>query len=92
VECPSQVARSPLLGGVAQAARGFMDGKGARGTRLSPPQMKSLKDGIDAFGSRKPGVIGCTFRKRSPAQRGEAWMRSSRAPWGLLPSDFIWRS
>ena len=60
-----------------------------RGTRRSPPQRNSLSVGIDAFGSRKPGMIGCTLRNRSPAQSGEALMRSSRAPSGFLPSDFM---
>ena len=48
--------------------------------------------GIDAFGSLRPGMIGCTLRNRSSAQRGDACMRSSRAPSGFLPSDFMLRS
>ncbi len=68
-----------------------LDGSGARGMRRSPPQRKSPIVGIAAFGSRKPGRIGCTLRKRSPAQSGEALMRSSRAPSAFLPSDFMLR-
>jgi NTE family protein len=37
-------------------------------------------------------MTGCTLRNRSPAQSGEALMRSSRAPSGFLPSDFMRRS
>ena len=87
VEWPSQVARSPLAGGFVHVSSGFIDGSGPRGTRRSPPQRNSLSVGIDAFGSRKPGMIGCTLPNRSPVQRGEALMRSSRAPSGFLPSD-----
>src|SRR5712692_3596489 len=89
VEWPSQVARSPLAGGLPQASSGFIDGSGPRGTRRSPPQRNSPSVGIEAFGSRRPGITGCRLRKRSPAQRGEALMRSSRAPSGLLPNDFM---
>ena len=50
----------------AQVSSGFIDGSGPRGTRRSPPQRNSLIVGIDAFGSRRPGMIGCTLRNRSP--------------------------
>src|SRR5882672_3705974 len=35
VEWPSQVARSPLAGGLPQASSGFIDGSGPRGVRLA---------------------------------------------------------
>src|SRR5882672_4997522 len=92
VEWPSQVARSPLAGGLVQVSSGFIDGSGPRGTRRSPPQMNSPTVGIDALGSRNPGIMGCTLRNPSPAHSGEAFMRSSRAPSDLFPSDFILRS
>src|SRR5262249_22979176 len=49
----------------------------------------SRRLGIAASGSRRPGRIGCRLRKRSPAQRGEALMRSSRFPSGLRPRDLM---
>src|SRR6266403_5041151 len=91
VEWPSHVARRPLAGGLAQVSSGFIDGSGPRGTRRSPPHRDSPSVGIDAFGSRNPGMTGCTLRNRSPAQSGEALMRSRRAPAGFLPSDFLLR-
>ena len=69
VEWPSQVARRPLPGGVAQRGSGFSDGSGAGGTRRSPPHRNSRKVGIGTLGSRNPGRIGCTLRKRSSAQQ-----------------------
>jgi hypothetical protein len=89
VEWPSHVARNPLAGGLDHAASGSSDGSGPRGTRRSPPQRKSPIVGIDASDGRRRRLIGCTLRKRSPSQRGDALMRSSLAPSGLLPSDFI---
>jgi hypothetical protein len=79
VEWPSQVTRSPLAGALFHASSGFIEGSGPRGKRRSPPHRKSLIVGIDAFASRRPGMTGCRLRKRSPAQSGEALMRSSRA-------------
>ena len=61
VECPSQVTRKPLCGCLAHALSGFVDGNGPRGTRLSPPHMKSLSDGMGTVGSRRFGNTGCTF-------------------------------
>ncbi len=89
VECPSHVARNPLAGGLLQASSGFIEGSGPSGTRRSPPQRNSLSVGIAAFAGRKPGITGCRLRNPSPAQRGEALSRSSRAPCGFLPSDFM---
>jgi cytochrome bd-type quinol oxidase subunit 2 len=40
---------------------GFSDGSGPRGTRRSPPQRNSLTVGMDAFASRRPAMIGCTY-------------------------------
>ena len=88
VECPSQVARKRLAGAVRHAAIGSNAGSGPFGTRCSPPQRKSLIES-EAFGSRKPGGMGCRLRNLSPSKRGDALSRSSRAPSGLLPSDFI---
>jgi hypothetical protein len=48
VECPSQVARSPLSAGRLQPGSGFMEGSGDSGTRRSPPHRKSLIEGIGA--------------------------------------------
>ena len=45
--------------------------------------------GIGTFGSRKPGRIGCRLRNTPSAKRGEACMRSRRAPAGRLPMDFM---
>ncbi len=84
-----EVARNPLAAGRRQVSRGLTDGNGRSGTRRSPPQRNSLIVGIGTPGSRRPGRIGCTLRKRSPAQRGEAFIRSSRAPSGVPPNDFI---
>ena len=89
VECPSQVARSPLAGDLAQVSSGLIEGSGPFGTRRSPPQRNSLIVGIAALGSRKPGRMGCTFLNPSPAQREDARIRSNRAPRDLLPSDFM---
>jgi hypothetical protein len=71
-----------------QVSRGLIDGSGRCGTRRSPPQRNSVSVGIGTLGSRRPGMIGCTFRKPSPAQRGDAFIRSSRAPCDLPPNDF----
>src|SRR5580692_3106656 len=46
-------------------------------------------DGMDAVGSRKPGMIGCWFRNSFPVHSGDARIRSSRAPSGFLPNDFM---
>src|SRR5258708_22218962 len=87
VEWPSQVARNPLAGGRVQLSSGFIDGSGPRGTRRSPPQMNSPSVGIGTPGSPKPRVMGWTFRNPSPAQSGEDFMRSSRAPAYALRND-----
>src|SRR5258706_231574 len=89
VEWPSQVARNPLCGGLVQLSSGFIDGSGLRGTRRSPPQMKSTSVGIGTPGSRKPGGMGWTIRIPAPAHSGDAFMRSSRAPVDLLPNDLM---
>src|SRR6185436_278294 len=89
VEWPSQVARSPLSGGFDHVSSGLIDGSAPRGTRRSPPQRNSPIVGMDAFGSRRPAAIGYMLRNRSPAQSGEALMRSRRAPSDLLPRDFM---
>jgi hypothetical protein len=85
VEWPSQVARNPLAGGLTQFASGLSEGRGLCGTRRSPPQRNSLTVGIEARGSRKPGITGWMLRNRSPAHRGDALMRSSRALRVLCP-------
>jgi len=74
VECPSQVARSPLCAARVQVSRGLTVGSGADGTRLSPPHRKSLSVGMGTL----PSGDACVFRKRWPSQRGEAAMRSRR--------------
>lgn len=89
VEWPSQVARSPLSAGFAQTSSGFTDGSAARGTRRSPPHRNSPSVGIDTVGSRRPAMIGCTLRKCSPVQSGDALMRSRRSPSAFLPSDLM---
>src|SRR6266850_4493605 len=89
VEWPSQVARRPLAGILRQASRGFIDGNGPRGVRRSPPHRNSASVGIGTLGSRSPGSTGCRLRNPAPAQRGEAFMRSRRAPSGFPPRDFM---
>src|SRR5258708_1655381 len=89
VEWPSQVARNPLAGGRVQLSSGFIDGSGPRGPRRSPPHMTSPGGGIGTPGPPKPGVMGWTLRNPSPAQSGEDFMRSSRAPADLLPNDLM---
>ncbi len=76
VECPSQVARSPLCGGYIQVSSGFNVGSGASGTRRSPPQRNSLSLGMGTDGS--PREVVSVLRNRSPSQRGDAAMRSWR--------------
>jgi hypothetical protein len=92
VECPYHVSRSPLAGGFCHASSGFMEGRESCGTRLSPPHRNSLILGIETFGSRRPARIECRFWNRPSAQRGDALMRSRRAPFGLLPRDFMVRT
>ncbi len=50
VECPSQVARSPVSGARPQASRGSREGNGPRGTRRAPPRRYSA-----IVGSAVPG-------------------------------------
>ena len=85
VECPSQVARSPLCGARCQASSGFSDGSGPCGTRRLPPQRKSLSEGMGPA----PRGAGCVLRKRSPSQRGEAAMRSARTALDRTRAGFI---
>ena len=61
VECPSHVTRKPLCGFLAHASSGLTDGNGLLGTRRSPPQIKSLIDGMGTAGSRRFGSTGCRF-------------------------------
>ena len=46
-------------------------------------------DGRRACGSRKPGNTDGSFESRSLPKRGELFIRSSRTPSALLPSDRI---
>ena len=61
VECPSHVTRKPLCGCFVHTLSGLVAGNGPRGTRRSPPHMKSLSDGMGTAGSRRFGSTGCTF-------------------------------
>ena len=61
VECPSQVTRRPLCGFLVQVLSGLIEGNGPGGVRRSPPNMKSLMDGMGTEESRRFGGIGCTF-------------------------------
>jgi hypothetical protein len=75
VECPSQVARKPVSGGLAHAGRGSTAGSGAFGTRRGPHKNSPIR-GIDpAFRS---GSAGYKFLKPSPSHRGDAFIRASR--------------
>jgi len=56
----------------------------AAGDRRPPPQKNSVSVGIRP--DFRFGSIGCTFRNAPSTQRGDACIRSSRAPAAFFPN------